>query len=49
LDAHYTDDIPLDLLRTEQERLTRELDTAERCLAEVEGDSRRPKRTSSGR
>lgn len=38
LDAHYADAIPLDLLRTEQERLTRELDTAERRLAEVEGD-----------
>ncbi len=37
-DAHYADAIPLDLLRTEQERLTRELDTAERRLAEVEGD-----------
>ncbi len=32
LEAHYADAIPLDLLRTEQERLTRELDTAERRL-----------------
>ena len=38
LEAHYADAIPLDLLKTEQERLAREMDTAERRLAEVEGD-----------
>jgi site-specific DNA recombinase len=41
LDAHYADAIPLDLLRSEQERLTREIETAERRLAEVESDFRR--------
>ena len=38
LDAHYADAVPLDLLRSEQERLTREIDSAEGRLAEVEGD-----------
>jgi site-specific DNA recombinase len=38
LDAHYADAIPLDLLRSEQERLTLEIDSAEGRLAEVEGD-----------
>jgi site-specific DNA recombinase len=33
LDAHYADAIPLGLLRDEQERITRELDNAERLLA----------------
>jgi site-specific DNA recombinase len=41
LDAHYADAIPLDLLRTEHERLTREIETAETRLAEVEGDFRK--------
>ncbi len=41
LDAHYADAVPLDLLRSEQERLTREIDSAEGRLAEVEGDFRR--------
>jgi site-specific DNA recombinase len=38
LDAHYADAVPLDLLRSEQERLTWEIDSAEGRLAEVEGD-----------
>jgi repressor LexA len=38
LDAHYAAAVPLDLLRSEQERLTREIDSAEGRLAEVEGD-----------
>ena len=38
LDAHYADAIPLDLLKSEQDRLTREIDNAEGRLAEVEGD-----------
>jgi site-specific DNA recombinase len=38
LDAHYADAIPLDLLRSEQERLAREIDTAETRLAEVAAD-----------
>ena len=38
LDAHYADAIPLDLLKSEQERLRREIDSAEGRLAEVEGD-----------
>jgi site-specific DNA recombinase len=38
LDAHYADAVPLDLLKSEQERLTREIDSAENRLAEVEGD-----------
>jgi site-specific DNA recombinase len=41
LDAHYADAVPLDLLKSEQERLTREIDTAESRLAEVEGDFKR--------
>jgi hypothetical protein len=38
LDAHYADAVPLDLLKSEQERLTREIDGAESRLAEAEGD-----------
>jgi hypothetical protein len=38
LDAHYADAIPLDLLKTEQDRLTAEIANAEGRLAEVEGD-----------
>jgi site-specific DNA recombinase len=38
LDAHYADAVPLDLLKSEQDRLTREIDRAESRLAEVEGD-----------
>jgi site-specific DNA recombinase len=38
LDAHYADAVPLDLLKSEQERLTREIESAEGRLAEVEGD-----------
>jgi site-specific DNA recombinase len=38
LDAHYADAVPLDLLKSEQERLTRAIDSAEGRLAEVEGD-----------
>lgn len=38
LDAHYADAVPLDLLKSEQERLAREIDSAESRLAEVEGD-----------
>jgi hypothetical protein len=38
LDAHYADAVPLDLLKSEQERLTREIDSAEGRLAEVESD-----------
>jgi site-specific DNA recombinase len=49
LDAHYADAIPLDLLRSEQERLTRELDTVERRLVGSRATSRRPRRTSSER
>jgi site-specific DNA recombinase len=41
LDAHYADAVPLDLLKSEQERLTREIEAAEGRLAEVEGDFRR--------
>jgi site-specific DNA recombinase len=41
LDAHYADAVPLDLLKSEQERLTREIDTAEGRLAEVESDFRK--------
>ncbi len=41
LDAHYADAIPLDLLKSEQERLTREIETAEGRLAAVEGDFRK--------
>jgi site-specific DNA recombinase len=38
LDAHYADAIPLDLLKSEQDRLTAEIANAEGHLAEVEGD-----------
>ena len=38
LEAHYANAIPLDLLRSEQERLTREIEAAESRLAEIEGD-----------
>ena len=38
LDAHYADAIPLDLLKSEQDRLTAEIANAEGRLAEVEGD-----------
>ena len=38
LEAHYANAIPLDLLKTEQERLTREIEAAESRLAEIEGD-----------
>jgi site-specific DNA recombinase len=38
LDAHYADAIPLDLLKSEQNRLTAEIANAEGRLAEVEGD-----------
>ncbi len=41
LDAHYADAVPLDLLKSEQERLTREIESAEGRLAEVEGDFRK--------
>jgi site-specific DNA recombinase len=38
LDAHYADAIPLDLLKSEQDRLTAEIANAEGRLAEIEGD-----------
>jgi site-specific DNA recombinase len=38
LEAHYADAVPLDLLKTEQVRLTAEIAHAEGRLAEVEGD-----------
>src|SRR5436190_12655172 len=38
LEAHYADAIPLDLLKSEQERLTRGIDNATARLKEVEGD-----------
>jgi DNA invertase Pin-like site-specific DNA recombinase len=38
LEAHYADAIPLDLLKTEQVRLTCEIANAENRLAEVESD-----------
>jgi site-specific DNA recombinase len=38
LDAHYADAIPLDLLKSEQDRLTAEIANAEGRLTEVEGD-----------
>lgn len=38
LDAHYADAIPLDLLKSEQNRLTAEIANAEGRLADVEGD-----------
>lgn len=41
LDAHYADAVPLDLLKSEQERLTREIEAVESRLTEVEGDFRR--------
>ncbi len=41
LDAHYADAIPLDLLKSEQHRLTAEVANAEGRLAEVEGDFRK--------
>ena len=41
LDAHYADAVPLDLLKSKQERLTREIESAEGRLAEVEGDFRK--------
>jgi site-specific DNA recombinase len=41
LEAHYANAIPLDLLKSEQERLTREIGAAESRLAEVEGDFRK--------
>jgi hypothetical protein len=44
---HYADAIPLDLLKSEQERLTREIDGAEGRLAEVEGDFKKAETNSS--
>jgi site-specific DNA recombinase len=41
LDAHYADAVPLDLLKSEQERLAREIESAEGRLAEVEDDFKR--------
>jgi site-specific DNA recombinase len=38
LEAHYADAIPLDLLKSEQDRLTAEIANAEGRLAEVEAD-----------
>ena len=38
LDAHYADAIPLDLLKSEQDRLTAQIANAEGRLAEVESD-----------
>ena len=38
LDAHYADAIPLELLKSEQDRLTAEIANAEGRLAEVESD-----------
>jgi site-specific DNA recombinase len=38
LDAHYADAIPLDLLKSEQDRLTAEIANAEGRMTEVEGD-----------
>jgi hypothetical protein len=38
LEAHYANAIPLDLLKSEQERLTREIEAAESRLTEIEGD-----------
>ena len=38
LEAHYQDAIPLDVLRTEQDRLTRELANTDRRLAELRQD-----------
>jgi site-specific DNA recombinase len=41
LEAHYANAIPLDLLKSEQERLTREIESAESRLGEIEGDFRK--------
>ncbi len=41
LDAHYADAIPLGLLKSEQERLSREIDTTESRLVEVAADFKR--------
>jgi site-specific DNA recombinase len=38
LEAHYADAVPLDLLKSEQARLTTEIAYAEGRLAEIEGD-----------
>jgi hypothetical protein len=38
LDAHYADAIPLDLLKTEQARITAEITTSEARLAAVDND-----------
>ncbi len=38
LNAHYADAVPLDLLKSEQARLTREIDSTEGRLAAVEAD-----------
>jgi hypothetical protein len=38
LEAHYADAVPLDLLKSEQARLTTEITHAEGRLAEIEGD-----------
>jgi hypothetical protein len=38
LEAHYADAIPLDLLKSEQQRLTREINNATTRLAEIEDD-----------
>jgi site-specific DNA recombinase len=38
LEAHYADAVPLDLLKSEQDRLTREVANAEGRLAEIVGD-----------
>src|SRR5436190_17445676 len=38
LEAHYADAIPLDLLKSEQERLTRQINNATARLAEIEDD-----------
>ena len=38
LDAHYADAVPLDLLKSEQDRIAAELANAEGRLAEIEGD-----------
>jgi hypothetical protein len=38
LEAHYADAIPLDLLKSEQDRLTAEIANAEGRLAEIEAD-----------
>ncbi|HYM54458.1 MAG TPA: recombinase zinc beta ribbon domain-containing protein [Solirubrobacteraceae bacterium] len=38
LEAHYADAVPLDLLKSEQARLTGEIESAESRLAEIEAD-----------